>query len=71
MSQKELFKEELKLIMELTGEPFVRSITIRQMLILSAGNSIHDLALLAGQVLKIFLISDKLIFLMVSKNQFS
>jgi len=37
----------------------------------SAGNLIQDLELLAGQMFKTYHISDRLIFRMATKNQFT
>jgi len=57
--------------MELTGEPFAQTISILLMLTLFAGNLIQDLELLAGQMLKTYHMSDRLILRMASKNQFT
>ena len=57
--------------MELTGEPFAQTISILLMLTLFAGNLIQDLELLAGQMLKTYHMSDRLIFRMATKNQFT
>jgi hypothetical protein len=57
--------------MELTGEPFAQTISILLMLTLFAGNLIQDLELLAGQMLKTYHMSDRLIFQMATKNQFT
>jgi hypothetical protein len=57
--------------MELTGEPFAQTILILLMLTLFAGNLIQDLELLAGQMLKTYHMSDRLIFRMATKNQFT
>ena len=57
--------------MELTGEPFAQTILILLMLTLFAGNLIQDLELSAGQLLKTYHMSDRLIFRMATKNQFT
>ena len=57
--------------MELTGEPFAQTISILLMLMFFAGNLIQDLELSAGQLLKTYHMSDRLIFRMATKNQFT
>ena len=71
MSPREPGKEELSLIMELTGEQFVMiqiSIWLQQMFF--ADLSIQDSELSAGEVLEAYHIREQEIFLMDSKDQF-
>lgn len=71
MSLKAPGKEELSFIMEPTGEPFAM-IQVSTWLppMFSADLSIQDSELLAGQVLETCHITEAVIFLMVSINQF-
>ena len=71
MSLKELGKEELSSIMELTGEQFVMmQISTWLQLMFSVDLWINGLELSAGEVLEAYHTPEREIFLMNTKNQF-
>ena len=72
MFLKEHGKEELNIIMELIGEPFVMIlISTWQLPMFFANLSIQDSVPLTGQMLEAYLIAEVMTFLMATKNLLS